>query len=111
MAEEMRFTNNWSRVEGDDYETTLALDTAHSPAQFTPLPKRVECDGQTVNLGLKKGELGVFLSGYWLSADGRIAGIYGGWIAAPLAGGEGACYFTRVNNTWERTGCLGMSQI
>lgn len=41
-----------------------------------------------------------------ISPDGSLAAVWGGWMAAPLLGKGGVCYFRRATVQWRRIGCL-----
>lgn len=111
MVKELSISGDWEPVEGDNMEAVRALDAAVQPAEFEPLPERVECEWGRTRLRLERGQFGEFFSDYWLSSDAAAAGLHGGWIGGQLAGATGVCYFTKVDGKWTRLGCITTSLI
>ena len=75
---------------------------------FSLLPTRITCEGNRVIL---KRRNGAFFDSFWLSEDGRQAAIAGGWVAAELLGGNGICYFDKLDSAWVRRGCISTGSI
>lgn len=55
---------------------------------------------------LHKSRDGVPFDEFWIARDHSHAAIIGGFIGDELLGSGGVCYYQRIDNKWDRVGCV-----
>jgi hypothetical protein len=70
---------------------------------WRPLPAAIDCAEGERNLRPSPH----FIDAFAISADGRFAGLSGGFLQPPGFGNGYRCYFRRFGRSWSLFGCQG----
>ena len=87
----------------NDPDRANVLEEVATEDDFRELPADIRCTGRRVALNQSNG---VPFDKFWLSSDGKLAAISGGWVGGELLGGGGVCYFAKEQEGWQRQGCV-----